>query len=669
MDEKLLKIPMEPRHFETWIRGPFMACLAQGDQGFSASGIKDNHVLTLAVSFSGKEKPEAAAISCHIAPFEEQSETDNGKSSPADEGLTFTCPRTLSPADALACFESLFLRGEELATCGWEKHAGVRPTIGIHSPSDAALGRPENFGKVDPHEGLMALKAKNLPALERLLKDGLDPSARIPETDEKGAQLVPLLARYFGETRDLSFALEAVKAFARHGYCIRAKKNTGPAVEEAAGNYDIDYDVYKHAKALAEQDGLVVFSALSIHQADPQYLTVWKALLETDLPFAYRESEQRDWYSGICLDVIYHDTVELNAVEPPADVCPLYCARIIAKRFTAGLPFDGVGLPSSVVGRRLMRILLARAPRGEEPELYATKDMRGNDALGFRGCIVLDFEGVFVVDEDGESVYTDTRAPELFPDMRDVSDRFPVVIGKRLLLFRFSDEGELFTVDDPNVSCYCNRHAFVFEGGTLLYAGDRYQGTYLRCLKRNWGEFLVTAEGKLEKPLPAEFSFWDAYEIYPDNSKEYFVYDIPTTDPVFSDAVEQEWEKWWTENRQGQAKPDWMNAMFPLELGNPEEQAALRKIFRKWLDRTPSQSGPDRAALPFPYRNNITIAAHELEDLPTTFADALGLVWSEPMTSWNRDSRLKEGVKLTKPIEEANAVAQENGWLISFRPA
>lgn len=81
MDEKLLKIPMEPKHFETWIRGPFMACLAQGHQGFSASGVKDGRVLTLAASFSDKEKPETVAISCHIDPFEEKNASDSGKSS------------------------------------------------------------------------------------------------------------------------------------------------------------------------------------------------------------------------------------------------------------------------------------------------------------------------------------------------------------------------------------------------------------------------------------------------------------------------------------------------------------------------------------------------------------------------------------------------------------
>ncbi len=50
------------------------------------------------------------------------------------------------------------------------------------------------------------------------------------------------------------------------------------------------------------------------------------------------------------------------------------------------------------------------------------------------------------------------------------------------------------------------------------------------------------------------------------------------------------------------------------------------------------------------------------------FTSALGIVWADPEYH-DSDKNLEKGLKLTKTVEEANDIAREHGWQISFKHA
>lgn len=642
MPTKMFKTPMLPSDFSLWIEQPLKSWRARHFHSFSASGLKGDQVVTLEVTLPlNPEKP--SYVSFHAYPREdlevEDSEDPIEEKNDAERAeKVFIYREAESVDDALSVFRALFVEGKAPAGDGWRQRDEILKAAEFSAETETIFDA-KFFGddSCEPEKALAALLARDLPAFEALASAGLEADALVSESNAEDAKSIPLLARYFKEVKDLSFALEAVRAYARHGYWLRS---------------DTD-------------EGVAVLEELSKHHADPQFLPVWKALFDTDRPFFHPDWEDDEWDDALfqaMLDVL----CDLECDGRFDETEPLHCARGVSARLQKGLPYENLGLLGPVVGRRLSRVLIAAAPdkgdKAEAPELFDAQDMDGNDVLGLKGWAVLDFEGLPVVMQGSESVYTDPQALEIVSDPVDVSDLFQDAIGQRAILHRLTQDEDFYA---DGASYLHQRHTITFQNGACVVTGGAREMDFLRCFKPDWGEFRVTANGHLEQSLKAEgLTIWDAFHTDPLQLDDELLPDIALGNDAFAAHLDKVWKPWWRENRKSKRLVNWR--VIHEKHNDIPAEAALSDFCRDYLDRPLPTEEPERSGLTADFATDRGVAVRVLRDFPEAFAKDLGLLMpSEDFH--NHEKGCNEGVKLTKTIEEANAIAKERGWLISFR--
>lgn len=652
MQKIRFKLPMTRPDFDAWIASPFQAAQRDHAAQFAVRAVKDGVVQQLIAYFNFPEVPAECPLSAGpIISFstvpladDESSDDDDfflgSRSKPTRpkkerrESPCFYTQRS-TVQEAFAFFEELCLAGNAPEVDGWKLRDDDLMKIeemALIVSARNALTKPYDAEK--PLAALKALEAHDLKALEALLDAGLETDCMVPYPKNEEVD-TPLFARYFYEDGDLAFGLEAIAAFKRRGFWLGANPN----------------------------DEFETFCALS-HRADaPLLLDVWKALLDLDRPFAFTEMEAQSWIET--LDEVLIDTIadiEGNLEFEKAQV--LRIASGISSRAAEGLPYAGIGGLEALAGRKLSRILLTKSPRSAEAKLYETEDMHGNAAKGYTGMILLDFEGLFAVAEAGYLVYTDLEAEKLFTETQDVSGEFSAAIGKRLISSSYATEDEY---SDSLSSTLIAIHTFVFEDGAeLIVSGLNTGGDCLRAFKRDWGEYRVMPDGILERPISAlHLTLWDVYSIQRAQLDDWICEGIADGNLPLRDFLDQAWAKWWSENRKKKSLRTWRSVM--RGKADPKAKDALKGLFEAWLDKPAPEDGSEREELDVPYTTDRGVAVESLKDIPEPLAEALGLVWPEGLYRGSAETA-KVGVKLTKTAEEANAIAREHGWQISFKP-
>ena len=644
MPSKMFKTPMLPSDFSLWIEQPLKSCRERHLHSFSASGLMGGQVVMLEVTLPlNPEKP--SYVSFHACPREdievvESEEPIEEKDDAERAEKVFIYRKAESEDDALSVFRALFVEGKAPAGDGWRPRDEILVSAENTAATETMIDAKYFWNDFsEPKKALAALLARDLPTFEALANAGLESDALVSESDDKNAKSIPLLARYFKEVKDLSFALDAVRAYARHGYWLRS---------------DID-------------EGAAVLEELSKHHADPQFLPVWKALFDTDRPFFHPDWENDEWDDALfqgTLDVI----CDLESDGRFDETEPLHCARGVSARLQEGLPYENLGLLGGVVGRRLSRVLIAPAAnkgdKAEPPELFDAQDMDGNDILGLKGWAVLDFEGLLVVMQSSESVYTDPQALEIISGPVDVSDQFQDAIGERAILHRLTQDEDFF---DKGSSYLHQRHTITFENGALVVTGGIREADFLRCFKPVWGEFRVTADGCLEQPLKAEgLTIWDAFHTDPLQLDDEWLPDIALGNDAFAAHLDKIWKPWWRENRKGKRLVNWR--IIHKKHNDILAEAVLSDFCRDYLDRPLPTEEPERSGLTADFATDRGVAVRVLRDFPEAFAKELGLL--RPSEDFHdHEKGCVEGVRLTKSVEEANAIAKERGWQISFSVA
>ena len=634
------RIPMDPRRFELWVRDDFMDAVLKNYPERRASGIMGEKYVSLTITRADAQDPRSDFILAYSPRT-----LKKGKSFKlvpmTDEELqeTTLVTRKKTPAEVIAVLSDLFIRGLAPAGEGW-RHADAAyfaaEEKAIAAASELmtaeAMALPEDL----PERALKALLDQDPAALESVFYAGFKPNARITENVEKNPRRVPVLARYFAEAEDLSFALDAVKAFTAHGLCLRFTQLSASSTLEAL---------------------------VDNHSDDPQLLPVWKALVDTDLTFARDEETQNDWMQGVN-DVVMGYEADSQFGSDFQGNPAVYQILDIAERETEGLPFEGIGPLSLVAGRRLTRVLLAPRKIAPVPKLSPAKDLHSNSVLSLDGCVLLDFEGVFAVMKNGRSAFTDSHALDVYPEGRDVSEKFSEAIGKRAQSVRVTLEDEFY----KKYSSYGHAiHTIEFEDGTRLAVGDTSEDVYLRCFKCDWGEFRVAEDGTLEHAPGPNLSLFEAYCFEPMLDEDWELADLAVKNPAVTPYLDRAWEEWWRSNRKKKPFRTWYDVI----KGDTDRKAqdAVGKILKHKFKEPIPLEGPGRDALPPAYSTDRGIAVGVLEDLPPSFAEALGIVRPKIEDDSLYSELYKQGVKLTKTVDEANAVAKAHGWLISFKKA
>ena len=480
-----------------------------------------------------------------------------------------------------------------------------------------------------------------LLGLEQLFEMGLDPHALVPYyEDDEDEDKSYLLTRHlsdedpFGEGDLSTYTPGIIDCFIRHGF----RPDHHPEQE------------------------CQLFQEMAGHAASPQFLPVWTRLCEAGaelrefkgLP-AY-EAEAHGSYFSVKSALMEHMDLR-NCLNDNIEAKQLGAAWRIAERVARGEAHGSVRTVDCVLGKKISRVL-ARNP------IEPVTDFLGEDAFSYEPDIVLDCDGIALAVSEPQIAAADTTLLKAGDgDLTDASDIFPEVVGKRIADFEYGLDKQ----DGPADSPAARFLGIVLEDGTVFkFAQTGDDAFCMRVTQRSWGEFEVTATGRIEsrKPYPKTARrhhttfFEETYlERLPEMRKKVWGLD---------DHMTQAWKRWFAENRGGKKRKSWVNAA--VDEKDPEAKTFLFSEIKAWMDAEPSRNPAERKTLSRGYRTDAELAVRELQQMPDFFTSALGIVWPDPKDH-DSDKNLEKGLKLTKTVEEANAIAREHGWQISFKPA
>lgn len=527
---------------------------------------------------------------------------------------------------------------------GWKNLSG---TLNDFSELKNVAPNSRKFLK-EALETMAAPGEVGLRGLEQLFEMGLDPHALVhygalDEDDENDEDKSYLLTRYlndedpYGDGDLPAEALDIIDCFIRHGF---------------------------RPDRIPEQECLL-FQEMAGHAASPEFLPVWTRLCEAGAEL--REFKGLPAYEaeayGACFSVkaalMEHldmrDYLNFNV-----EAKQIGAAWRIAERVARGVAPGSVRTVNSALGKKISRVLVS-AP------LEPVTDSSGEAALAYKPDVVLNCEGMALTVSEPQIAAVDTELLKAGEgDLTDASELFPKVIGKRVAGFEYGLHKQYASSERRIVGI--GFFGVVLEDGTVLKFEEIGDNAFrMGTTQKSWGEFVVTAAGKIEsrKPYPKTtrryHSTFYAEELYlkhlPEMRKSVWGLDEHMT---------QAWKRWFAENRGGKKRKSWVNAA--ADEKDPEAKAFLFSEIKAWMDAEPTRNPAERKTLRPGFRTDAELAVQELMHMPEFFTSALGIVWPDPEYH-DSDKNLEKGLRLTKTVEEANAIAREHGWQISFKHA